>query len=341
MWKYVLERVILIFITAFIILSLSFFLLKVLPNDPVGTNIQLKAFWDSQVALGFAYRVAGGIGVKADHNVEINNITYYFNDYSIAHQYLVWLGNIATKWDWGTSTHVQVGSSAMSIISNRLGVSMKLNILSLFFSLPLGFFFGITTALKKNSVYDNVMQVVIMIAVSIPSFVLISFLMLELSNNLKWLPFAWPSNLESTSNIVKGYVIPIMCLCFGTIASFTRFIRAELTEVMSSEFLLLARTKGLTKGQTVIRHALRNSMVPIFPMVIGEFIGILGGSMILEQLYAIPGIGYLYVTALNAKDYNIVMTDMAVYTMIGLFATLVIDLSYGLVDPRIRMGARK
>jgi hypothetical protein len=87
MWKYVLERVILIFITAFIILSLSFFLLKLVPNNPVGTNIQLKAFWDSQVALGFAYRVADGIGVTADHNVEINNITYYYNDYSISHQY--------------------------------------------------------------------------------------------------------------------------------------------------------------------------------------------------------------------------------------------------------------
>lgn len=132
-----------------------------------------------------------------------------------------------------------------------------------------------------------------------------------------------------------------MCLCFGTVAGFTRYTRAELTEVMSSEFLLLARTKGLTKSQTVIRHALRNSLVPIVPMIIGEFIGILSGSMILEQLYGIPGIGSLFVTAITVKDYNVIMVDMAVYTMIGLVAILLVDLSYGIVDPRIRMGARK
>jgi ABC-type dipeptide/oligopeptide/nickel transport system permease component len=110
---------------------------------------------------------------------------------------------------------------------------------------------------------------------------------------------------------------------------------------MSSEFLLLARTKGLTKRQTVIRHAMRNSLVPIVPMIIGQFIGILAGSLILERLYSIPGIGGLFVEALTAKDYNVIMVDMAVYTMIGLFATLLVDLSYGIVDPRIRMGARK
>jgi ABC-type dipeptide/oligopeptide/nickel transport system permease component len=185
------------------------------------------------------------------------------------------------------------------------------------------------------------MQVVIMVAVSIPSFVLISFFVITLAYNTKWLPPFWPSVNDSAANIAKGYVIPVMCLTFGSIAGFTRYIRAELTEVMSSEFLLLARTKGLTKSQTVIRHALRNSMVPIFPMVIGEFIGVLGGSMILEQLYAIPGIGFLYVDALNKQDYNVVMVDMAVYTFIGLFATLLVDVSYGLVDPRIRMGAKK
>ncbi|MCI2111108.1 MAG: ABC transporter permease [Bacilli bacterium] len=345
MWKYILQRIALIFVTAFIILSASFFLLKLLPSDFAGTNPQVLSFYRKQVALGYCYQVEDIIGTTAKHVVTItsgsSSKNYYFNDFSIPHQYGVWLYNIFTKWDWGTSTAVSIGSSAMSIISTRLGVSMKLNILSMFFSLPIGFFLGITSALKKNSVYDNVVQVLIMVCVSIPSFVLISFLILLLSFYAKWLPSTWPSTMESAGTIAAGYVIPVMCLCFGTIAGFTRWIRAELTEVMSSEFLLLARTKGLTKGQTVLRHALRNSMVPIFPMIIGEFIGILSGSMILEQIYAIPGIGFLYVNALNAKDYNVVMTDLAVVTMISLAASLIVDLSYGFVDPRIRMGARK
>jgi oligopeptide transport system permease protein len=340
MWKYVLQRIGLIFLTTFIILSLTFILMKTIPMElPLGGSLVQKAFFDNQVKLGYMYVVTGN--AKADYTVIINNIEYKYSLYSIMHQYGVWLGNIVTKWDWGTSTKISVNVSAISIIGSRIGVSMKLNIIALLFSLPLGFFFGITSALKKNSAYDNIVQTVVMIAVSIPSFVLISYIVLLFGFNTGWLPTTWPTSQESVAIRIKGYIIPVTCLCFGTVASFTRYMRAELTEVMSSEFLLLARTKGLTKNQMVLRHALRNSMVPIVPMIIGEFIGILSGSMILEQIYAIPGIGFLFVTALSAKDYNVVMVDMACYTLIDLFAILLVDISYGVVDPRIRMGAVK
>jgi len=164
-------------------------------------------------------------------------------------------------------------------------------------------------------------------------------LMLWLSYTTKVLPTQWPTQGE-IGDYVQAMVIPVISLCFGTIAGFTRYTRAELTEVMSSEFLLLARTKGLSRRQSIIRHALRNSMVPIVPMIIGEFVGILSGSMILEQLYNIPGIGSLFVNCINSKDYNVLLVDMAVYTTIGLLANLLVDLSYGIIDPRIRMGAK-
>ena len=133
----------------------------------------------------------------------------------------------------------------------------------------------------------------------------------------------------------------MVALSFGSICGYARFTRAELCEVMSSEYLLLARTKGLTKRQAILRHALRNAMVPIVPSILAEFIGILGGSMILENLYGIPGIGSLFVTAMNQKDYNVLFVDMAVFTSIGLLAGVVLDISYGFIDPRIRMGAKK
>jgi oligopeptide transport system permease protein len=110
---------------------------------------------------------------------------------------------------------------------------------------------------------------------------------------------------------------------------------------MESEYLLLARTKGLTKKQAIMRHAFRNAMVPIVPSILAEFIGILGGSMILEKLYGIPGIGSLYINSLNAKDYNILFVDMAIFTTISLIAGVILDISYGFIDPRIRMGAKK
>ena len=132
-------------------------------------------------------------------------------------------------------------------------------------------------------------------------------------------------------------------LGFGTVAGLTRYTRAELTEVLTSDYLLLARTKGLSRAQTVVRHALRNAMVPIFPMILGEFVGIMSGSIIIEQIFGIPGVGPLYVSSITAAtpDYNFFMLLSAFYTLIGLLSGIIVDISYGLIDPRIRMGSKK
>ena len=114
----------------------------------------------------------------------------------------------------------------------------------------------------------------------------------------------------------------------------------ELSEVLTSDFMLLARTKGLTRSQATIRHAMRNSMVPVFPMILGEFVGILGGSLIIETIFGVPGVGQLYLNSITARDYNFFMLLSAFYTLIGLVSGLVVDISYGFIDPRIRMGER-
>ena len=132
----------------------------------------------------------------------------------------------------------------------------------------------------------------------------------------------------------------IISLGFGTIAGLACYARAELCEVLTQEYMLLARTKGLTRGQATVRHALRNSMVPIFPMIMVEFIGIIGGSLIIEQIFGIPGVGPLYIQSITARDYNFYMLLSAFYTAIGLCSGILVDLSYGFVDPRIRMGER-
>jgi oligopeptide transport system permease protein len=170
---------------------------------------------------------------------------------------------------------------------------------------------------------------------------MITVLMSVLCYGFGWLPTQWPSMSATTAERIKGYILPVVCLSFGSICGYARFTRAELCEVMASDYLLLARTKGLSKRQAILRHALRNAMVPIVPSILAEVIGLLGGSMILEQLYGIPGIGKLYVQSLNAKDYNVLFVDMALFTMIGLIAGVFLDISYGFIDPRIRMGAKK
>ena len=179
-----------------------------------------------------------------------------------------------------------------------------------------------------------------MIFISIPSFVLISFILRIFCYGLNWLPSSWPADTAPASARAQGYIIPVFCLSFGSICGYCRFTRAELCEVMESDYLLLARTKGLTRRQAITRHALKNAMVPIFPAILAEFIGILGGSIILESLYGIPGIGKLFILCLKHKDYDILFVDMAIFTTISLVAGIVLDLSYGFIDPRIRMGER-
>ncbi|MDD7615775.1 MAG: ABC transporter permease, partial [bacterium] len=149
------------------------------------------------------------------------------------------------------------------------------------------------------------------------------------------------SNNFLDPTVFYSYMPAVICLSLGVIAGLTRYTRAELTEVLTSDFMLLARAKGLSRGQATVRHAFRNAMVPIFPMIMGQFIGILGGSLIVENFFSIPGVGQMYIKSINVRDYNFFMFLSMFYVAIGLVASLLVDLSYGIVDPRIRIGAKK
>lgn len=343
--KYSLKRILLLIVTTFIILTLTFFLVKLMPLEAMsGTEQQQYAYCMKQYSLGYFLMSNKEMPNYGDYVLryeDVNHVVTFFYKRPIILQYFSWLGGIFTSFNWGLSSVIQPQADAMYMIVSRLGPTVLINVVSLIIAVPLGFVFGIIAALNKNKASDNVISTLVMVFISVPSFVIISLLMLLFSFQLNWLPSGWPLSENPTSGeIAKALVIPVLTICAGTIAGFTRYTRAELCEVMSSEFLLLARTKGLTKRQCVTRHALRNSLVPIVPMIIGEFIGILSGSVILEQLYQIPGIGRLFVQCITARDYNVLLVDMAVMTMISLFANLLVDISYGIVDPRIRMGAK-
>lgn len=346
--KYSLKRIALMLVSTFIILTLTFFLIKMLPDPPMtGTAPNQYAFCMDQVSKGyyiFFNQPQEGYGNMIFSFTSSSGgatTTVYFYRRPILEQYGAWLTNIFTKWEWGSSTSIEEGSDAIYIIASRLQPTVLINIFALIVSLPLGFLFGIIAALKKNKMTDNIISTIVMVFISVPSFVVILLLMLWLAFGAHVLPPSWPSAKDApVSEYALAMVIPVLSLSFGTIATFTRYTRAELCEVMSSDFLLLAKTKGLSKTQCIMRHALRNSLVPIVPMVIGQFIGILSGSVVLEQLYNIQGIGRLFVESISRQDYNVLLVDMAIFTLISLGAGLLVDLSYGIVDPRIRMGAK-
>lgn len=344
MWRYVVKRLGLALITTVIILSLSFLLIHLLPfQKPLGTFQQQYSYYMKQVSLGYVFEAqieAPSLG-NLLAKIEINGVTHIFYETPILKQYFKWVANILTKWDWGVSTFIMPNNSAFEIILSKLQPTIMVNLFSAIFAVPLGIGLGIWAALKKNSPTDHTISTLIMVFISVPSFVLITLLMSIFCYTLKVLPTQWPASTDPVSEQMKGYILPVICLSFGSICGYARYTRAELCEVMESEYILLARTKGLTRNQAIIRHALRNAMVPIVPSILAEVIGLLSGSMILEQLYGIPGVGKLYVTAMNAQDYNVLFVDMALYTIIGLVSGVFLDISYGFIDPRIRMGAKK
>ena len=270
MWKYVLKRIGLALVTAFIILSLTFILMKLVPIDkPPGTDDARFSYWQSLVYDGFVDKEDHErIGETPLDVVNRDTGKVYYYKVPAMTQYVRWIKNILTKWEWGRSTAIKPNVNSMSIIGERLPNTIKLNIVSVIFSVPIGIALGIWAALKKNKLTDHIISTTVMIFISIPGFVLITFLLLLLCYNNQILQSQWPAKSAPTSEKIKGYIIPVFCLSFGSICGYCRFTRAELCEVMSSEYLLLARTKGLTKRQAILRHALRNAMVPIVPSIL-------------------------------------------------------------------------
>ena len=224
---------------------------------------------------------------------------------------------------------------------SRLPPTVLINIYSTIIGVPIGLGLGILAALKKNKWQDHVISTGVMVLISVPSIVYAFLIQYVFCFKLRWFPLMMETGYNYFSwDMFKSMLPAVFSLCLGSIAGYARGTRAELTEVLTSEFMLLARTKGLTRGQATLRHALRNSMVPIFPSILSEFVAVLSGSMIIENIFGIPGVGMLYLTSIKVLDYDFFMLLSGFYTFIGLFAGIVVDISYGFIDPRIRMGAK-
>lgn len=320
MAKYVLKRLLLMFFTFFVICTICFMLIRMLPQempqDPEFAKV-IQARWE---ALGY--------------------------NKPLIVQYGIYLKNIVTAFDFGTSWYIDPRVDVTTVISSRLLPTVLVNLYSLLFSTPVGIALGILAAIKKNKWQDHVISVLIILFVSVPSYVyafLVQYLFyfeLKIVDTPGILSVADAGGSYFTFAMFKSMIPAVCALAFGEIAGLARFTRAELTETLTSDYMLLARTKGLSRGQATVRHALKNAMVPILPMIISSFIGILGGSMIIEQIFGIPGIGQLYVQSINLRDYDVFMMDTVFYTFISLLAGIVVDISYGFIDPRIRMGEK-
>ena len=323
MAKYVVKRVLFMLVTFLIIISIAFILIRLLPNEP-----PTQFGKDMQLVLQSRYRQ--GI---ADKNG--NPIPLFI-------QYINFLKNTIIGFNWGVSEKLYFGQDCFAVFLDKLPSTILVNAYSSLLAVPLGLMFGIYAALKKNKWQDHVISTGVMILVSVPSYVYAFLIQYVLCFKLKLFPLVMEAGTDYFSTtMLRSMFPPVLALSLSSIAGYARFTRAELTEVLTSEYLLLARTKGLTRAQTTVRHALRNAMVPIFPSIISEVIAVLGGSVIIESIFVVPGVGQLYVDSITSLDYNFFLLLSGFYTIIGLAAGIVVDLSYGIIDPRIRMGSKK
>lgn len=316
MFKYILGRIGAMLLTLFLVMALSFWIIRLMPmsifeNPEVPPEIQLKL--EERMHL---------------HEPMITQFYYYIE-------------GIVTRGDFGTSVKVRPNLDVFEIVSTRIPATVVLNIFSLLLSIPLGIVVGTAAALRCNKATDNILSFLIVIFISVPSFVFAS--LMQYCFTYAWPIFPTLYNSQATSFGPQFYsmILPIVALSLNPIASIGRYLRGELIETLSSEYLLLARTKGLTRTESTVRHAFRNSLVPIANTIIPMITGIMGGSLVVEKMFAVPGMGGLLIDSVMAGDHFLTVALLIFYSAISLFTILIVDLSYGIIDPRIRVGGGK
>lgn len=314
--KYVLQRIGAMLLTLFMVMSLSFMVIRLMPmslfeNPEVPKEIQEKL-----------------------------EDKFHLND-PLPVQYFYFMEGIVTDLDFGISVKLRPGLDVWGIIVSRLPPTMLINFISLFISIPLGLMFGIIAALKRNTWIDSLISVFVILFISVPSFVFASLLQYVLTFVFPIFPTLYDSTATTLGTMMWSLTLPIIALSLSPIATLTRYLRGELIENISSDYILLARTKGLSRPQAIVRHAFRNSMMPITSTLVSLITGIMGGSLVVESMFAIPGTGGMLVKSIFAGDHFLTVAILIFYSAISLVTILVVDLSYSLIDPRVRVGGGK
>ncbi len=312
MIKYILQRIWAMALTLFVIMVLSFIIIRLMP---------MSIFEDPDIPPEVA--------VKLEEEMHLHD--------PIPMQLFYYLKNIILDFNFGTSVKIKPGAPVFSVIRDAIPPTVGLNILSLFISIPLGLIAGFLAALMRNTWVDTVISFSVVMCISIPSFVFASLLQYTLTFVFP----IFPTLYDATGGLsvqLYSMILPIVALALNPIATIARYLRGELIENISSEYLLLARTKGLTRAQATIRHAFRNSMMPITSTLVSLITGVMGGSLVIEKMFSVPGMGGKLIDSIMAGDHFLTVAVLIFYAIISLVTILIVDLAYGVIDPRVRIG---
>ena len=271
----------------------------------------------------------------------------YDLDKPILVQYGKWVYRIV-RLDFGRS-FAPDGRPVMQKIAERLPVTLLLNVIELLIIIAFAIPIGVMSATRQYSLFDKVTTVFVFIGFATPDFWLALLLMMLFGVQLGWLPISglrsmnweylafWTQQWDFLSHLL----LPVVVATFGGLAGLSRYMRQSMLEVIRQDYIQSARAKGLAERVVIRKHALRNAMLPIVTVLALSLPGLIGGSVIVESIFAIPGMGQLMVQAVFARDYPVVMGNLVIVATLTLFANLLADVSYGLVDPRIRLAGRR
>lgn len=316
MAKYIMQRIVAMLLTLFIIITVGFMVIRLMPGG----------IFDDAVDMTYEQRAA----LEAKYNL----------DKPIPVQYGLFLKGLVLEGDWGISLKMNMNVPVWDIIKTKIPVTLYINFFALLISLPLGIVFGIVAAVKKNTVTDYLISFLVVIFISVPSFIFATLLQYFVAFKGGLFPIIYDAT-ETGLGKLYGLALPILALALGPIARVTRYLRAELAETINSDFMLLAKTKGLTERQATVNHGIRNSLLPLMNIIVPMFTGIMGGSLVIETIFSIPGMGGIMVKSINAPDYTVTLAALIFYSLVSLVTVLIVDLSYGIIDPRVRMGGKK
>ncbi len=299
---YVLKRVVLAVLTIWIVITVTFFVMHAVPGGPfIGEKAISK---EAQAALEAKYGL----------------------DKPLFEQYWTYLRDIVTRFDFGPSLK-QRGRQVIDIILDGMRTSAKLGVIAAFSAGIVGIFLGAVAAIRRNTVIDKVIMVITTAFVSMPSFIMGSLLLILFSVHLGWLPANGASR--------GGLVLPVITLALYPMSYITRLTRSSMLDVLGQDYIRTARSKGVSRVKIIFGHALKNSLIPVITYFGPMLAFIVTGSMVVEQIFAVPGIGRQFVSSITNRDYTMIMGTTIFLASLIVIMNLISDLLYKVVDPRI------
>ena len=327
MLKYVLKRLLYFVILIFVMSFLTFMLYNMIPGDPARVEVQsIKNKVPAEVYQQMYQQARQRLGL----------------DDPLLVRYGRWMGNIL-KGDFGMSSVYK--QPVRELIVAPMKNTIFINIFAILLSLGIAIPIGIRCAVKQNSIFDNTVQVFTIIGYSLPTFIIALVCIFIFAVKLEWFPVSGMTTPNFQGTAVEAFfdkmyhlALPLFIMTIGSLGGIIRYVRAAMIDALHMDYVKTARAKGLKEKVVIYSHAWRNALLPVITIIIGWFLTIFSGSLVIERMFNLHGMGKFYIDALSNQDYNIAVTVQMFYFVIASLGNIVIDLSYGLVDPRVRVN---